>query len=275
MLKAKLEKSSDAKLKGLKMVASCHLFNDNFFYIKEVMQIKKSNKALTVRKIFIKRNVITIGLLITLFLIIAISVATYYGQNVGNFVIGVDDGSAKLIELSETKDFTSPSSRLFADSKKNMIDATYSDIIRDNKLEKILNSDGNYDKEANYYIAYSFYLRNNGKQTVDLNAKMNITDSKKDLYKTTRIMFFTGNNQDGIFAYTDDTIRDTQKDYPECIEYVSNEIVFSLDIRNIKNSDDPLKFTIIMWIEGWDPDNEGKNIVGGNVKYDLTFSITN
>ena len=67
-----------------------------------------------------RKNAIRTGLLITLFLSICVIVVTIYGQNVGNFVISIEQETSELgLSLSEDNSFENLSVRLYAESIDN------------------------------------------------------------------------------------------------------------------------------------------------------------
>jgi hypothetical protein len=220
----------------------------------------------------LKRRIWTFGLLITGMLSLAFGLLTFYGYNAGNFVMSIDyDAYERGIILSDSIDFDDPKPRLMSDPVPDARDMTYSWL----KLEEVVETDGNY-KDVDYdYVAYTFYLKNAGNETVDVTYHIRITDNYKDLASGVRILII----DDGIETlYQLADIPNEFGEYPlypveieDAEEFISDTIV----MRNVIEGFEPdqiKKFTFVMWLEGEDPDTTD-DILGGMIRLQMNFSI--
>lgn len=225
------------------------------------------------RSILFKKNLITMGIIITGILSIVLTLLVYYGSYAGNFIVIVDsrDRISSII-LSETRDFAESSPRLFADSVNDSPPLAFYDI----KVREAVLAEGNYHDPDFRYFAYSFYLKNNGNQILNIEAQYLITENIRNADKAIRIIIVKDEDYENLDYYMK---RDTQdfrypKNYPEA-KYFENEekgIVFTEMIEYLYPQD-VIKFTVITYVEGYDPDCDD-SIAGGLIKMTLKFSIT-
>jgi hypothetical protein len=87
------------------------------------------------------------------------------------------DAYNRGIILSSDEAFSNPSPRLMTDPIEDARDMTYSWL----KLEEVQNTDGNYVDPDYDYVAYTFYIRNNGLETVDITYHIRMTEIYNDL----------------------------------------------------------------------------------------------
>ena len=116
-------------------------------------------------------------------ILIIIILLTYYGTQVGNFVITVDGNKYVGLALSEDENRTTTTSRLIAKSLKDAHDADYS-YIPDNIEDGI----GSKNAKDNRYLAYSFYLLNAGYLTANYRMNFDIIRIEKRLDSIIRVM---------------------------------------------------------------------------------------
>ncbi len=75
---------------------------------------------------FKNKKFLQMGITVFGIALVIIAVLTFYGSNVGNFVMSIDpDLKEKQIYMSQTKDFINPSSLLQADAVYDARDITY------------------------------------------------------------------------------------------------------------------------------------------------------
>jgi hypothetical protein len=232
----------------------------------------KLSTVLTTNKILKRRKFYTLGLIITFLLSLTFGVVTFYGQDTGNFVMSVDyDAFNRGIILSETKTLEATSSRLMTEPIENAKDITYNWI----QVDKVLETDGNYIDPDIDYMAYTFYLQNNGLETVDVTYSVRITEITKDLDKAIRVMIIEDGVQT-IYQRTDEAdelgnLPEYQEELPESVEFLNDYTVARITINRF-TPQQVKKFSIIMWIEGEDPDTTDE-IAGGSIKMQMSFSI--
>ena len=110
------------------------------------------------------------------------------------------------------------------------------------------------------YIAYTFYVENEGEETVDYWYSVVIDDVIKNVDEAARVMVFL-NGEKTVYAkinsYTKEEEEDTKKFF--------NKKNAVLEQRKNFAKGDVDKFTIVIWLEGDDPDCTD-NILGGEIK---------
>ena len=240
--------------------------------MKEGVTIKQSiidkYYRYSIRKKVTTRALIVVGTIIALIVFL-----TYYGTQVGNFVIsikGMYDAGISLYDNSNEKQLTT---RLTAAPLGKGIDADYSYIPND-----IGSIDGSHNSEDGRYLAYTFYLVNSGTIDCDVRMEMSLTESRKDIQKILRVLVIkdSDNKEDGIVyaAPKDDgsveTITDGIYDYGPTVPF-SGDQVFSTEYSDFLVGE-VYKFTIVMWLDGWDTD-ESQEMLGGALKTQVNFSI--
>ena len=241
--------------------------------MKEGVTIKQSiidkYYRYSIRKKVTTRALIVVGTIIALIVFL-----TYYGTQVGNFVIsikGMYDAGISLYDNSNEKQLTT---RLTAKPLGKGIDADYSYIPND-----IGSIEGSHNSDDGRYLAYTFYLVNSG--TIDCNVRMDmtLTDTRKDIDKILRVLIIkdSDNKQDGtVYAApkddgTPETIKAGYTDYGPTTPFADKNVVFSTEYSDFQVGE-VYKFTIVMWLDGEDGD-ESQDMLGGAIKTQVNFSI--
>ncbi|HEY8395982.1 MAG TPA: hypothetical protein VIK96_04315 [Bacilli bacterium] len=227
-------------------------------------------KNLYVKSVILKKSTLSFLIIIFGLLSIIMFLLTLYGSSSGNFMIATDpDAYERGIVLSETAEFTEPSSRLFATTISNVEDMTYDNLA----LEAILNAEGDYFDPINTYLAYTFYLKNNGKETVTVEYSLTIQEMNRNVEEAIRFVFI----DDGyiqMFQKPDSVPKEykfiVNRKPDEIINFTDSE-VFRFQITDFK-PEDVKHFSIIMYIEGND-DDCNDSILGGSLKASMQFSI--
>lgn len=208
-------------------------------------------------------------MLITGATLVIVSLLTFYGQNVGNFIMSLDeDLKERQIYMSETEDFLVPTASLQAGAVKGARDITYSMM----HIEEAVNNDGNYKDPYFKYVAYTFYVKNMGDETTSLEYETQITVNKNDLDKAIRVMIISqidGKREDSIYMLPD-TQEAVYVDMPEC-KYFINERLIMRERVDYFFPDQVLKFTVFLWLEGQDPDTTA-DVLGGQIKLQMKFT---
>jgi len=230
------------------------------------------SKVLGFRRIRIRNRILTLGVIITGMLSIAFAIVTFYGQNAGNFVISVDDlAENRGIILSTEPNFNTPSSRLMTEPISEARDMTYSWL----KIEEVEATYGNYVDIDYEYVAYTFWLMNQGSESLDISYHIRITDVYNNLDSAIRILVIEDGertvyqkadepDEDGNYPVYPETV-------PDSVNFQSDTIVMRKLFTNFK-PDQQKKFTVIIWLEGYDPDTVDE-IMGGMIRLQMNFSI--
>lgn len=216
-------------------------------------------------------------ILITGVLIVVLSGLSYYGNSVGDLVVTVDDIIKRALSLSETGEFgpEDASTMLAARGVTDIRDATYYYIPEDIREGNGIKS----DTKSNMYFAYSFYLKNASDVSVSYSATIGIERVLKNLDSAIRIMILVDDDEPLIFA------RPRPDGTPEILEESESSVIkkgystipftgnsFSAINQNVLELDQIQKYTIVIWLEGWDPDCTDA-IMNGGLEVSITFRI--
>lgn len=161
----------------------------------------------------------------------------------GDLVIEIDRPAvAKGFTLSESKDFESKSVSLSAKQALDVTNITYNWLPTDLDTSK----DGEHNGEN--YVAYTFYLRNDGEEAIDYDAVLDITGVAKSADEAVRVMVYK-NGEPSIFAKG--RYDDREQAETDATKFESDTVVMSAKSTDFKVGDVD-KYTVVIWIEGND-----------------------
>jgi hypothetical protein len=199
---------------------------------------------------------------------IAFALITFYGQNAGNFVMSVDTlARQRGIAISDDPEFTFSTSRLMSDPIDDARDVTYAWL----KLDEIEETNGNYVDPDHDYVAYTFYIKNEGLETVDLSYYIRITEVYNDLDKAIRVLVID-DGEETMFMKPDTTNINTYPDYMPIGQHFETQMTVMRKLIPNFRPGDIRKFTVVVWLEGNDPDTTDE-ILGGMIKMQMNFTI--
>ena len=205
--------------------------------------------------------------LIVLILILLITIAyaiSYFYDKFGSFTVKIDkyDMVQQGLALSETPDYDISRSILNADIAYNMTNISGKDLPEN--LDQI---NGSHNGEN--YIAYTFYLLNSGDDTLTYTGEMTIENVTKDVDEAIRIAVYQ-NGERTVYGKTKSNGGGKESDCDS--EFLSSTIVLRNQRENFEAKAKD-KYTIVIWLEGNDPDCLD-NIIGGTLKLGMNFKIT-
>ncbi len=270
---------------------------------------KRDAKDLASQVKWKRRAGITLAVLVLVLLLLWI--ISWLMTSIGDLVITVDMGAAdkgiKIYDsLSGAENDEGGSFKLSANMVKEVTNITYDWLPATLDIE----ADGSHN--GRNYLAYTFYLTNNGKETLNYNSNLKSVKSAKDAIEATRVMVYRTRKQSGdgefpdndspeVFAKKNITKQDgtIDRDSPDGVlpfetikkkvlpdnftapsaeeiekaaeepqnketvettdeeikiqEFVDGEIVFDSPIEGLAPGDTD-RYTIVMWIEGEDPE---------------------
>lgn len=214
-------------------------------------------------------------ILICLFLSLAIVGLTYYGTNVGNFLITIEEQAINNLSLSETSTFIQPRSMLKAEGLKHMKDATLTEDYIPSNIHNIAEGSHN-DKKNSSYIAYTFYLKNVSAVAVEYEMEIVINQiSKNGKYgvdSALRVMVIR-NGERNIYAkwQEEDDIGEPEQNNGlyQTTNFLSEYIVCR-EKTEVFNAGEVAKYTVVMWLEGWDKQCTDE-IKGDTIKMEMKF----
>lgn len=206
-----------------------------------------------------------LGLLVILLIaIIAIAYAiSYFYDKYGSFTVKINkyDMMRQGLTLSETPEFDKTNSVLNANIVYDMTNIS-GDDLPDN-LDMI---NGSHNGES--YIAYTFYLINGGDDTISYEGEMSIENVTNNIDEAIRVAVYV-NGEKTVYGKTksDGTGKESDCDS----EFTSATVV----MKNKREKFEPKakdKYTVVIWLEGNDPDCTDE-LIGGTLKLGMDFKI--
>ncbi len=203
-------------------------------------------------------------LVVILILVVAIAYAfSYFYDKFGSFTVKVNkyDMVQQGLTLSETPDYSRQTAVLNADIVYDITNISGEDIPANVDM---VNGSHNGDS----YIAYTFYLINSGDDTISYEGEMDLENVTKGVDEAVRIALYQ-NGQKTVYGKTKSSGAGMEKDCDS--EFLSSSVV----MRNSKEGFKPQekdKYTVVIWLEGNDPDCVD-DIIGGSLKLSMTFKI--
>jgi hypothetical protein len=232
------------------------------------------NKVIKAEKALKRNKVFRIGMILSGILSLAFGVVTFYGQDSGNFIMSIDkEAYTRGIILSTDDSFEHPQSRLMTDPVEEARDLTYRWL----KLDDIENANGNYSDPDFDYVAYTFYIKNDGNETVNVSYHIAITDVFKNMDEAVRVLVKVDDQE---VLYQKEDQKDEQGLYPvyppsipEADYFLSDQIIVRATFNNFQPNE-MKKISVVIWLEGYDPDTTD-DMLGGMIKMEMIFSIEN
>lgn len=143
----------------------------------------------------------------------------------------------------------------------------YFDDISSKWLPKDLNDyDGSHNGDN--YIAYSFYIENIGEAVQDYWSEVIIDDVIKNVDEAVRIRVYKNGE---YLTYA--KMGANKKLEKDTIAFQDDSLVTMDHVENFKPGDIN-KYTIVIWLEGTDPECTD-NILGGEIKLHMAFNSEN
>lgn len=217
-------------------------------YVKVTAE-KLKNRDRRIKRIY-RSLIVLIVLLIFFFAILSL---VYQG---GDFIITLDPqfslkSGLKMYEDNELKD---SKIKLYAKGLDFMDNISIKWLPDD--LDK--HRGGSHNGEN--YIAYTFYIENTGEKPVNYWYEVNIIDVVKNVDEAVRIKIIR-NEETTVYA----KINAQTNEAEEGTKVFYNEEIAVLEKRSQIQPNETDKYTLVMWIEGDDPDCLD-NLIGGELK---------
>ncbi|MBR6101718.1 MAG: hypothetical protein IKP95_04755 [Ruminococcus sp.] len=204
-------------------------------------------------------------LVIILVAIIAIAYAiSYFYDKFGSFTVKVNkyDMMRQGLTLSETPEYDKTISVLNANIVYDMTNISGADLPAN--IDMI---NGSHNGES--YIAYTFYLINAGSDTISYDGEMNIENVTKNVDDAIRIAVYV-NGEKTVYGKTKSDGTGMESDCDK--EFFSATTV----MKTLREGFEPKakdKYTVVIWLEGNDPDCID-DLIGGTLKLSMDFKIT-
>lgn len=221
----------------------------------------------------VTKNFLLLGILVTGLLSAIIGVLAFFGQNMGTFVISLGDDVYRTgISLSDKQEFSTSSARLLVNPVSEAFPVSWDDL----DIEGAMSTDGDFVDAFNHtYISYTFYLRNDGNTVTDIEFVINMTIKTNNIDECCRVLLIQDDDTEHLTVYRkadsnpinyyDHTPYELSKDF-ESDTRVCTDTFKSFRPGDVK------KYTIMIWLEGWDEDCDN-SVMGGSLRMEMTFNI--
>ena len=216
-------------------------------------KVKRRKKTIKITKI----------ILLIIFLLLAIAyIVSSVIYNRGNFTITLDKNLYfdKNIIIYDNPDYKVFRTELYAESIESFDNITARWIPADIDSGNYL---GSHNGEN--YVAYTFFVENFGDATSDYWSEIIIDDVVKNVDEAVRIEVYK-DGEPTVYA------KKSQLGTPEngTVAFESDTLVALNHNENFKPGD-KIKYTIVVWLEGKDPECTD-NILGGEIKIHMNFN---
>lgn len=211
-------------------------------------------------RVFMRILPVLVTVLVSLVTIIYVTSIMY--NRYGSYTVMVDkfDSLKYSISLSETEDFLYPTAKLNSKASENVVNISEADLPLD--LDQI---DGEHN--GTNYIAYTYYLKNTGTSTLTYEYVLYIVNTSNGIDRAVRVRLYV----DGEYVNYAKTSTDGTGPEPNTTPFITDTTITRAQVQNFA-PDDVTKFTVVIWIEGDDPDTTD-DVIGGQFKIDMKLSI--
>ena len=197
-------------------------------------------------------------ILLALLLIIAsLFIIAFMQEKMGNFTINLNrlELYRRGISIADNGNFENATAKLTANTVQDATNISANDIPNNVSMLEGSNNGKNY-------MAYTYYIRNAGKETVDYIAQIHLENSSKGAEEAVRVEVLR-NDESIVYALpsADGTAENG------CENFYSDDIVCNYTVSDfyVGNVD---KYTVVIWLEGDDPECVDK-IIGGSVEFSM------
>ena len=227
--------------------------------------MKDTNVEIQAQKVYKQKlfsKIIKIVFLALLVLLSIIYLFLYVVYDGGRFTVSLDKNlsNRKNIYLSEDGSDAAKTRQLSADT----ID--YMDNISIKWLPDNLDEEAVGAHNGENYIAYTFYVVNAGEEAVNYWYEIDIDDTVRNVDEAVRIMIYH-NGEPTVYAKKNSA---TKKAEPDTEMFVSETIAVLEQRKKLKPKSKD-KFTIVVWIEGDDPECLN-DLLGGEIKMHMDIT---
>lgn len=211
----------------------------------------------------LRMDKLSLWLLGLLLAVAALFITAFMQEKMGNFTINLNrlELFRKGIAIADEGYFEKPTARLVANT---VVDAT--NISIDDIPEDVDQIDGGHNGDN--YMAYTYYVRNAGKEDVYYNASITLDSCAKGAEEAVRVAVWR-NGERTVYAWPSES---GAAEYG-CENFVDEKTVCRFTEENflVGNVD---KYTIVIWMEGDDPECVDR-IVGGSVEFSMHIDADN
>ena len=184
---------------------------------------------------------------------------SFMQENMGNFTINLNrlELFRRGVAIADNGDFNNATARLAADAVDNGTNIAAEDLP--DNLDDI---DGSHNGKN--YVAYTFYIRNAGKTDLGYSAKLKVVSASKGVEKAARVRVYRKGEPTTYAAAAADGNPE-----PNTEPFASKDVVTTISHKNFRVGDVD-KYTVVIWLDGDDPECVDK-IIGGAVEFGFDF----
>ena len=135
-------------------------------------------------------------------------------------------------------------------------------IAADDLPDNLDDIDGSHNGKN--YVAYTFYIRNAGKTDLGYSAKLKVVSASKGVEKAARVRVYRNGKPTTYAAVAADGNPE-----PNTEPFASKDVVTTISHKNFRVGDVD-KYTVVIWLDGDDPECVDK-IIGGAVEFGFDF----
>lgn len=191
-------------------------------------------------------------------LVVILFIAAFAQEKMGNFTINLDrlELYRRGISIADNGDFDGATARLTAATVKDATNISIEDLPKNLDSAK----DGNHNGKN--YMAYTYYVRNAGKEDLSYIARITLDSCSKGAEKAVRIAVWRNGKRVIYAAPAKNGVTEQN-----CKNFKSDDVVCEYEEKNflVGNVD---KYTIVIWMEGDDPECVD-SIIGGSVELSM------
>lgn len=227
---------------------------------KRISVLQRTAKEVRDYRVYIRLLSLLLVILLVLTLLVYVVAVLY--RNSGSFSVNIDkyEMTKYGLSLSESRELTHMSSQLNAKIAEKMTNISERSIPAN--VDMI---DGEHNGRD--YIAYTFYLQNAGEQELSYEYLVKISNVTNGLDEAIRLRLYV----DGVPSTYAKTRSDGLGAEPGTKEFYSEDIMARGRIDNLQ-SGDVTKYTVVIWLEGNDPDCIDW-LIGGTMKVEMEMSV--
>ncbi len=222
--------------------------------------VKRTGKQVMRMQMMIRVSAVIV---LALFLfVLLLWLFSLFSQQAGRFTVSSKDINRGLI-LSETADFAETSASLSASPVEQMDNITF-EWMPTNLTE----TDGSHNGDN--YLCYTFYTKNTGEETIDYTASISIDYMKKNVDDAVRVQVYRNDSSTVYAKQAKDGTPEIDPQF-ETVPFVSGRIIMN-ETRTEFNVGDIDKYTVVVWLEGNDPECVN-DILGGELKMSMSLEV--
>ena len=203
-----------------------------------------------------RMHLLLLGLLLAVAVLFIVAFAQ---EKMGNFTINLNrlELYRKGISIADNGNFDGATARLVANTVQDATNISIDDIPTD-----VDGIDGGHNGKN--YMAYTYYVRNAGKEDLGYIASITLDSCAKGAEKAVRIAVYQNGERIVYAAPADDGGTEDG-----CENFLSDKIVCQYENKDflVGNVD---RYTIVIWMEGDDPDCVDA-IIGGSVQFSMSI----